>query len=126
MREVLFKDLTSIESRKKDIFLKEVFEKDGVIAKTERRCFYFIKSIMPINGAADLEKWAYSQSQSAGPRPINKRSFHILKEHKDALGEDRLVCKIFGVFYVVVDNAVYTIAFLHSFRVTFMKTTMAK
>jgi len=123
MREVIFKDLTSIESRKKDILLKEVFEKDGVIARTERRCFYFIKNIIPIGGAGDLEKWA--SSQSAAQHNINKRSFHILKEHKDAEGEDRLACKIFGTFYVVVDNMVYTIAFLHSFKVMFMKTTMA-
>lgn len=125
MREVLFKDLTSIESRKKDIFLKEVFEKDGVIAKTERRCFYFIKNVIPITGTEDFEKWACEQG-SRHNMSMSKRSFHILKEHKDALGEDRLTCKIFGTFYVVVDNTVYTIAFLHSFKVMFMKATMAK
>ncbi len=30
MREVVFKELSPVYSRKKDIFLKEVFEKDGV------------------------------------------------------------------------------------------------
>ena len=45
MREVTFRDLTSLNSRKKDIVLKEVFEKDGVLAKTERRCLYFIRKI---------------------------------------------------------------------------------
>lgn len=123
MREVIFKDLTSVSSRKKDIFLREVFEKDGIVARTERRCFYFIKEIAQLDGEDELKKWAHDQDFI---KPVSKRSFHIMKEHNDELGEDRLMCKIAGTFYAVVDKVVYTIAFLHSFKVHFMKATLAK
>ena len=123
MREVTFKNLTQLKSRKKDIFLKEVVEKDGVIAKTERRCFYFIKDITHLDEGKDLEKWVDSQNNT---EPISKRHFHILKEHSDGLGEDKLICKIAGTFYAVVDKNIYTIAFLHSFKVTFVKASCAK
>ena len=86
-------------------------------------CFYFIKNITRLDEAKDLEKWLDSQNTTMG---VSKRNFHILKEHKDSLGEDKLVCKISGAFYTVVDNTVYTIGFLHSFKVKFMKATMAK
>ena len=76
MREVVFKNLTSINSRKKDIFLKEVFERDGVVAKTERRCFYFIKDIKHLGSDEELQKWLASQGDSKG---ANKRQLHILK-----------------------------------------------
>ena len=118
MREILFKDLTSIASRKKDIFLREVFERDGVIAKTERRCFYFIKEVLPVDGPDRLQEWLNSQSETPSPK---KRHFYILKEHSDSLGEDKVVCKIAGTFYAVAGQNVYTIAFLHSFKARFSK-----
>jgi len=121
MREVIFKHLSTKESRKKDIFLREVFEKDGIVANTERRCFYFIKEMTKLADEADLQKWLESQG---GVEPVPKRHFCILKEHNDELAKDRLICKIAGTFYAVVDNCVYTIAFLHSFKVSFVKGSL--
>lgn len=120
MREVIFKHLTSAESRKKDIVLKEAFEKNGVLAKTERRCFYFIKDVVPLDtgGVKNLDGLAGNVNEA------KKRCFHILKEHNDRYGEDKIICKILGTFYAVVGGMVYTIAFLHSFKAVFMKTTV--
>ena len=123
MREVLFKDLTSVSSRKKDIFLKEVFEKDGVTAKTERRCFYLIKDVRELEGNGDLEKWLDSQGKADNTA---KRQFHIMKEHNDRLGEDKVMCKICGMFYAVINNRIYTIGFLHSFKVCFTKPALTQ
>jgi hypothetical protein len=123
MREVVFRNMTSVESRKKDIFLQEVFEKDGVIAKTERRCFYYIKDVVRVEKPDDLRQWM--EPPDGGSR-MNKRHFYVFKEHSDKLGEDRLLCKILGIFYVIVENCVYEIAFLHSFRVVFAKRSLAK
>lgn len=123
MREILFKNLISVASRKKDISLKEVFEKDGVVAKTERRCFYFIKEMADIGEVKDLQRLVDSQKGSAGS---NKRRFHIYKEHNDMLGEDKLICKITGTFYAIVGKCIYTIVFLHSFKVRFAKATHTK
>ncbi|MCM8761250.1 MAG: hypothetical protein NC938_03825 [Candidatus Omnitrophica bacterium] len=123
MREVVFKNLTSVNSRKKDIFLQEVFEKDGVLARTERRCFYYIKDITHLENQDDLQKWLEVQNKAGN---ISKRQFYIYKEHSDSLGEDKLLCKILGTFYAIIDQCVYTIVFLHSFRVRFTKSTLAK
>ena len=121
MRQVIYKNLTSLSQRKKDIFLKEVFEKNGVMAKTEKRCFYFIKEIKKIGECENPEKWIKLQDDN---RSVNSRRFYIFKRHDDESGEDRLVCKIAGTFYAVTDNSVYTIAFLHSFKVSVMKGTL--
>lgn len=121
MREVVFKHLTSPKARKKDIFLKEVFEKDGVVAKTERRCFYFIKEITHLKDDADLQKVVKIKN---GDGCDSRRHFHIYKMHNDQMGEDKLICKIIGTFYAIVEKNVYTIVFLHSFKVTFVKATL--
>lgn len=123
MREVVYKNLTSPGFRKKDIFIQEVFEKDGVTAKTERRCFYFIKSITHLDKPDDLQSWMAKQS---GPEAINKRQFYIFKRHSDVSGEERLVCKILGNFCAVINDFVYTIAFLHSFKILFSKKDLVK
>ncbi|MFA5142775.1 MAG: hypothetical protein WC522_01230 [Candidatus Omnitrophota bacterium] len=122
MREVVFKNLTSLSSRKKDIFLKEVFEKDGMIAKTERRCFYYIKEIKHLQSDAELQKWIADQGDASN---LNRRQFHIMKEHNDSHLEDKIICKIVGTFYAVINRSVYTIGFMHSFKVRFEKASLA-
>jgi hypothetical protein len=122
MRQVLFKNLTSAASRKKDVVLREIFEKDGVVAKTERRCFYFIKQVKHLADETELQGWLNSQGDG---EKMNKRHFHIMKEHNDGHNEDKVICKIMGTFYAVVNKSVYTIAFLHSFKVIFAKASMA-
>ena len=123
MREVIFKNLTSLTSRKKDIVLKEVFEKDGVLAKTERRCFYFIRRVDQLSGGNTLDKWIASQAPMGSP---NTRRFHILKEHSDAANEDKVICRIEGEFFAVVNMTVFTIGFLHYFKARFERNAMAK
>lgn len=121
MREVVYKNLTSARSGKKDVLLKEVFERDGITAKTERRSFYFVKEVNHLASDEELQKWVGAQNSRSEPV---KRHFHIMKEHSDALGTDKFVCKILGLFYAVVDRDIYTIAFLHSFKINFVKGTL--
>ena len=118
MHEVTFKHRKSVESSKKDIFLREVFEKDGIISTTERRCFYFIKNVKKLSEGQDLKEWIDLENNSVPP---GKRHFSVFKEHNDRLGTDKLICKIAGIFYAVVDRRIYTIAFLHHFKVSFIR-----
>ncbi len=119
MREMIFKNLSPTASKKRDIFLKEIFEKDGVTAKTERRSFYYVKDVAPITEGSDLNK--FIESRNGAGQANGKRRFHIMKEHNDASGLDKLVCKIAGTFYAVANSRIFTIAFVHSFKVTFAK-----
>lgn len=119
MREVIYKNLTSLNSRKKDICLHEIFEKDGLTAHTERRSFYFIKEIRRFNEAAELKRWLAEKDVSAD---MGKRHFYIRKHHTDAPSVDKMICKVLGNIYAVVGNAVYTVVFLQSFKVLLTRT----
>lgn len=121
MREVVFKNMVSNNSRVKNILLREIFERDGVVAKTERRCFYYVKEITPIHEVHDLGQWVDHKN---AVESMGKRQFHIIKAHSDVSAEDKLICKIMGTFYAIVNNKVYTIAFLHSFKVRFTKVAL--
>ena len=122
MREVIFKNLTSLTSRKKDIVLREVFEKDGVLAKTERRCLYFIRRVDSLSDGSTLDKWIASRGKGFS----NTRRFHILREHNDDVNEDKVICRVDGEFFAVVNMTVYTVGFIHYFKVRFERNAMAK
>lgn len=123
MRQVLFKDLTSVNSRKKDIVLQEAFEKDGVLAKTERRSFYFVKEVKRLGSESNMKNWLEAQHDTQSPP---KKHFHIMKEHNEKIGEDKVICKVAGTFYAVSNNNVFTIGFMHCFKVRFSKESLAK
>lgn len=116
MRELVFKALTSPENKKRDFKVAETILKDGVLAKTERRCFYFILGKMHIDDCNDIEKLADAKFAKI---PHKKRHYYILKAHDNQHGEDKLICKVGGSFYAVCGNEIYCIAFVHSLKITF-------
>ena len=115
MRELLFKNLTSQDHRKRDIFVEEIREKDGVLAKTTRRCLYFIRETIPINSPADFKKIA-EEKYNKGE---HKRHFYVLKERDTKSGVDKLLCKVAGTFYAMVNDYLYCIVFIHTFKICF-------
>lgn len=123
MRDLIFKTLTSIASKKQDLCVQETMERDGVLAKTEKRCRYFIMDRVHVDDINDIEKLAEVKFAKV---PYKKRHYHVLKIHDSRHGEDRLLCKIAGMFYAVYGNDIYCIAFIHSFKIIFTLTAVSK
>lgn len=117
MRDIVFKTLTSAVSKKRDLCIQETIERDGVLAKTERRCRYFILGKKHIDDINDLEKLTKLKFTDV---PCKKRHYYVLKVHDVQHGEDRLLCKIAGMFYAICGNDIYCIAYVHSFKVIFI------
>jgi len=116
MRELLFKALTSQQSNKRDFCVQEVIERNGVRAKTERRCLYFVTGKVHIENRNDIKELANLNFSNL---PCRKRHSYALRVHNTERGEDKLLCKAMGSFYAVCGDDVYRIAFMHSFKVTF-------
>lgn len=115
MRELTFKNVTSWDRNKRDIFVEESVEKDGVLAKTTRRCLYFIKERRHVTDQDDIKNIA--ENKLACDQV--KRHFHVLKERDSDLGIDKLMCKVAGTFYAMVDEYLYSIVFVHTFKISF-------
>jgi len=120
MRELLFKNMTTWENNKRDIFVQETVEKDGILAKTTRRCLYFIKEKRHVKNPDDLKKIAELQLSDE----YSKRHFHVLKERDSTKGVDRLMCKVAGTFYAMIDDYLYCIVFVHTFKISFCAVNM--
>lgn len=122
MREILFKEIVSDNLRKKNTVVVEVFEKKGVLAKTERRFFYFVKDLTRIEDDTELREWIGSHNII---KKEGQKHFYIMREHNEKVGIDRVICKITGTCYAIFNNIVYTIGFLHSFKARFDKISLA-
>lgn len=99
MRELLFKNLTSREKRRKVFYVSEVAEKDGFLAHTRRYFIYLIKESQNIREAL------------SSPR------FYILKIRNHKEKREKLFFKVKGNFYVVNNNCLYIVYFCHSLEI---------
>ena len=83
-------------------------------ATIERRCLYFVRERVYIEDPNNLEQLATLKNE----KDIwKKRHFHILRKHDSRTGEDKLICKVAGTLYAIVEHYVFSIAFVHSFKI---------
>jgi len=115
MRKLLFKNLTSWDHNKRDIFVQETVAKGRVLAKTTRRCIYFIKDKVYVKDASDLKNLASVKLDS----DKYKKHFHVLKEKDSVTGVDKLMCKVGGTLYAMVNDYLYCIVFVYTFKISF-------
>lgn len=99
MRDLLFKNLTSSDHKKRIICSSEISEKDGVRSIIRRHFICMVREV----GAQGFEK----------PQP----SLHVLKEHNTKEHKERFFCKIKGSICAVNQEKLYLITFMHSLKI---------
>ena len=115
MRELLFKNLTSDNKRRKDLYITETVEKNGVKTITRRHSVYIIGGHTRIKDKNQLMHY-----KTDIPIPATKRHVFIFKKRDTKQKKDSFVCDVVGKFYAVVQKELYSIAFKHSFEIDFL------
>lgn len=100
MRDLLFKNLTSSDKRKRVIVSTEVAEKSGIRTEIFRHFVCLVKEIK-------------EGSKITQPLPY----LYLLKERKTKQHRQRFLCRIKGSVYAVSNNRAYLICFVHSLRI---------
>lgn len=116
MRELIFKNLTIPTSKKRDISVEEVVERDGLISSTKKRSIYFIRGAHRIKSKGELKEWIDTRKKDSD---LNKKFFHILRNYSDRNKQDKLMCKMRGSFYVISGESVYNIVFVHAIKISY-------
>jgi len=99
MRELVFKNLTSDDRRKKIIATSEVADREGVRSFIRRHFIYMVREV----------------------RDTNERiqpSVQILKEHNSRKQLERFFCRIKSGVYATHKGKLYLIVFVHSLNIT--------
>lgn len=99
MRDLLFKNLTSNDKKKRIMASSEVLDKQGVRSIIRRHFVYMVKEI-PDN---KIEK----------PLPY----LYVLKEHNAKERKEKFFCRMKGSIFAVSNHKLFLILYMHSLKI---------
>jgi len=114
MRELIFKNLHTPSSKKRDISVEEVTIRNGLASTTQKRSLYFVRGVHHVKSKNQMDGWLEKKKID---QSLNKKFFHILRKSSSKSKEDKLICKMRGSFYAVLGMDVYDIVFVHSIKI---------
>ena len=99
MRDLLFKNLTSGDKRRKRIASCEISDKEGVRSVIRRHFVCMVKEIKDTH----MEK----------PAPY----VYVVKEHNSLIQREKFFCKIKGSVLATSKGKLFLIVFMHSLKI---------
>lgn len=103
MRDLIFRNLTSQDKRKKVLQAQEIINDKGVLTKIYRGFVCFLKPAYEVKNA------------------IEHPEIHIVKSVDDSQHRETLLLKVKGGLYAVNKGELYFLSFCHSLRINIQK-----
>jgi hypothetical protein len=102
MRDLLFKNLTSNDRKRRIIASSEIVDKQGVRSIIRRHFICMVKEI----------------ENNKGPKPLSQ--LYVLKEHNSRQQKERFYCRIKGSIWAVSKGRLFMLLFMHSLRINLL------
>ncbi|MCX5703364.1 MAG: hypothetical protein NT066_02565 [Candidatus Omnitrophica bacterium] len=99
MRDLLFKNLTSTDGRRKIIASSEIVDKKGVRSIIRR---HFVCLVKEVNGQGMARPSSY---------------LYVLKERNTKEQREKFFCRLKGSLYAISGHKIFLIIFMHSLRI---------
>ncbi len=99
MRDLLFRNLTSQDKKRKIIASYEITDNQGVRSIIHRHFVCIVKEI--------------EDNKVGRPSPY----IYVLKEHNTEEQKEKFFCRIKGSIYAVNNGRIYLILFMHSLKI---------
>lgn len=106
MRDLLFKNLTSLDKKRKVILSSEILDRKGVRRVIRRHFICIIKELQ-------------NNCEIKTPLPC----LYVLKEHNQKAQREKFFCRIKGSLYVINNGKPALILFMHSLKITLIALT---
>lgn len=100
MRDLLFKNLTSNEKKRKILSSSEIMDKQGIRSIIHRHFVCIVKEI--------------NDKQISKPEPY----LYVLKERNSKEQIEKFFCRIKGSIYAVHKGKLFLIVFMHSLKIS--------
>jgi len=104
MRNLLFKNLTSNDKKRRIIASSEIVDRQGVRSVIRRHFACLVREI--------------NDNQVQKPLPY----LYVLKEHNNKEHKQRFFCRIKGSIYAVNKGKLFLILFMHSLKIDLSST----
>lgn len=107
MREIVVRNLTSSDWLKRDCVVSEHMQEGDFHTDVVRRCTYRVESQTTLASTRDSIQWAHNLD------PVAPRQVYVTKDVNPETGAERVVYKVLGHFYVVMERSVFCIGYRH-------------
>jgi len=104
MRDLLFKNLTSNDKKRKILASSEIIDKQGVRSIIRRHFVCLVKEI--------------KDNQIEKPLPY----LYVLNERNNREQKEKFFCRIKGSLYAISDGRLFLILFMHSLKIILVAT----
>lgn len=115
MKELVYKSLYGNHPRKCEVSIEEISDPVEAMRSKKWLCKYFIKTRHTAKDQRSLSEWIKSQKK-AGCR----RNCHILRKMDSETGENILICKVLGEFFVVRGLTAFKVLYVNEIRIQCM------
>lgn len=105
MRDLLFRNLTSEDKKKRVIASSEVSEREGIRSIVHR---HFVCIVREVKDAATVQK----------PAPY----LYVLKESNTRLHLQKFFCRIKGSIFAVSKGKIYLVLYMHSLKISLQES----
>lgn len=112
MRDLLFKNLTSNDRKRRILSSSEIVDKEGVRNIICRHFVCIVKELSPTSIAKGQAK------HDEMPKPLPY--LYMLKKHDNKEKKEKFFCRIKGSLYAVNQGRLFLILFMHSLKITLM------
>jgi hypothetical protein len=116
MRELVYKNILGNNPRKREVSIEEVSGREQ--NKTSRKwvCKYFVKEIFESRSLRVVKNWI-----SENKKRNTEHKCHILRHVDTRTGENSIVCKVLGEFYVIRGLVAFKIMYVNEIKVRILR-----
>lgn len=114
MRELVYKSISGGNPRKCEVSIEEVSDPVESTRSKKWICKYFIRDRHTAKDLNSLKEWICRNRDGCG------KDCHILKKYDVDTGENTLMCKIVGEFFVIRDFTAYKVLYLNEVKIQCM------
>ena len=109
MKELVYRDIFGNNPRKREVSMEEIRDLTGSRIEKKWICKYFIKERFTCKDRKAIKAWEKKREC--------RKDCHILREVDTETGENKIICKVLGEFFVIWGLAVYKILYINEIRI---------
>ena len=123
MREITLRNLTTRNHRRRDLWIQEVTDENGLHAEIDKRCVYHVKNPLHLANSGAVQKWVREHSDD---RHCRLRSLTVVRKENTKTGEKHFYFKAIGSFYAVMGVQIFSVGFVQTYEVNLTETSKRK
>ncbi len=114
MREIVFRNYTTRNNRRRDLWMTERLAEEGYHAAVDKRCVFLVKRHQRFPDQGSVERWV---GDHLNDQSCRLRNLTITKTTNSKTGEKHFSFKAIGSFYAVLGEEIFSIGFVQTYQV---------